>query len=191
MSKNFSTFINKYFLIISIFIIIISIFFIPFLSGNNSGVIITASTEQSDFKIITSSEFCWPLPGYTRISSYFGYRNAPTVGATSFHGGIDIPAPAGTNIISAVSGKVTKTGFMGSGGCSVVVQCNNYTIIFHHVSPNFLVQAGDYVSQGQIIAQVGPKNIYGFSNNVYKDANRKSHKWCYYWTSFTLYNKER
>lgn len=53
--------------------------------------------------------------GYTRISSYFGYRSAPTAGATSFHGGIDIPAPPGTNIIAAISGQVTFTGFMGSG----------------------------------------------------------------------------
>lgn len=30
---------------------------------------------------------------------------------------------------------------------------------------------GDYVLKGQIIAKVGPKNVYGFSNNVYKDAS--------------------
>ena len=60
-------------------------------------------------------------------------------GATNFHGGIDIPAPPGTNIISAISGTVTYTGFMGSGGCTVVVQGDKYSIVCHHVSPNFLV----------------------------------------------------
>ena len=63
----------------------------------------------------------------------------PLHGATNFHGGIDIPAPPGTNIIAAISGRVTYTGFMGSGGCTVVVQGNNYSIVCHHVSPNFLV----------------------------------------------------
>ena len=60
-------------------------------------------------------------------------------GATNFHGGIDIPAPPGTNIISAINGRVTYTGFMGSGGCTVVIQGDKYSIVCHHISPNFLV----------------------------------------------------
>lgn len=62
---------------------------------------------------------------------------------------------------------------MGSGGCSVVVSNENYTVTFHHVSPNYIVSVGDYVVQGQIIAHVGPKNVYGFSNNPYKDNSRE------------------
>lgn len=61
---------------------------------------------------------------------------------------------------------------MGSGGCTVVVQNDQYTVVFHHINPNFLVHAGEFVTQGQIIAQVGPKNVYGFSNNPYKDSER-------------------
>ena len=169
MSKKLFNIIKIYFFIISFFIILISIFFIPAFSKititNNS------QNELSNFKIITSNNITWPVPGYTRISSYFGYRTAPTVGATSFHGGVDIPAPSGTNIISAISGKITKTGFMGSGGCSVVIQNNCYTVIYHHVSPNYIVKVGDFVVQGQIVAHVGPKNVYGFSNNPYRDGN--------------------
>ena len=60
-------------------------------------------------------------------------------GATNFHGGIDLPAPPGTNIIAAISGTVTYTGFMGSGGCTVVLQGAEYSTVYHHVSPNFLV----------------------------------------------------
>lgn len=129
--------------------------------------------------------------GYTRISSPFGYRGAPTAGATNFHGGIDLPAPPGTNIISAISGKVTYTGFMGSGGCTVVVQNEQYTIVFHHINPTYLVSPGDHVSQGQIIAQVGPKNVYGYSNNPYKDANREPHKRSDDRPTLTFYSKNR
>ena len=57
-------------------------------------------------------------------------------------------------------------------GCTVVVQNDDYTVIFHHISPNFLVSPGQNVTQGQVIAQVGPKNVYGFPNNPYKDSNR-------------------
>lgn len=173
--QNFNQMLRKYFILIFIFVILICIFFIPFLSDDNyknsfANSSLESSDNQSIYHEITSNKICWPLPGYTRISSPFGYRGAPTAGATSFHGGIDIPAPEGTNITSAITGTVTRTGFMGSGGCSVVVQNNDYTVIFHHISPNYLVKPGDYVVQGQIIAQVGPKNIYGFANNPYKDS---------------------
>lgn len=173
-SKSLNTLLRNYFLTVSICVTLICIFFIPFISNKTltTTPVSNTTTQQSINQTITSDEMYWPLPGYTRISSPFGYRGAPTAGASSFHGGIDIPAPAGTNIISAISGKVTRTGFMGSGGYSVVIQNDNYTIIFHHISPNYLVQVGDYVTQGQVIAQVGPKNVYGVPNNPYRDSNR-------------------
>lgn len=189
MSNNLFSIIKNYFITISIFIILISIFFIPAFS--NVTITNTSQNELPNHQIITSTDIIWPLPGYTRISSYFGYRTAPTIGATSFHGGVDIPSPSGTNIISAISGKVTKTGFMGSGGCSVVIQNDCYTIIYHHVSPSYIVKVGDFVVQGQIVAHVGPKNVYGFSNNPYRDGNRESYKRGYNWASFAFYCEEK
>ena len=186
---NINSLTKTFFIIIFVTIIIISTFSIPFL--NNVTITNPTNAETNFTQIISSKNICWPLPGYTRISSPFGYRNLPTAGATTFHGGIDLPAAAGTNIISAISGKVTRTGFMGSGGCSVVVENEQYTIILHHISPNYLVQPGQCVNQGQIIAQVGPKNVYGFSNNPYKDSNRQSHKWSNNRISFTFYCKSQ
>lgn len=182
---NFNSLIKTFMIISFITFILITIFSIPFL--DNITITTSAENENSIAVPISSNNLCWPLPGYTRISSPFGYRASPTAGATNFHGGIDLPAPAGTNIISAISGTVTKTGFMGSGGCSVVVENNQYTVIFHHISPHYLVHAGEYVNKGQIIAQVGPKNVYGFANNPYKDSNRKSNKWCNNRLSFTFH----
>lgn len=40
--------------------------------------------------------------------------------------------------------------------------------MFHLI---FLFIHGDFVNQGDLIANVGPKNIYGFSNNYFKDAS--------------------
>ena len=170
MTNHFSKIIKFYLSIIIFFTLFISIFFIPFYS--NTEILFDSDTSSQITKVISpTSGLCWPLPGYTKISSPFGYRTAPTAGATNFHGGIDLPAPPGTNIISAINGKVTYTGFMGSGGCTVVVQNEQYTIIFHHINPQFLVHPGEYVTQGQIIAQVGPKNVYGFPDNPYRDEN--------------------
>ena len=169
MFQKISTTLKNYFIITLILIFFICIFFIPFLSNIPPNI-----TQNNTIQtiLISNNNFYWPLPGYTRISSYFGYRNIPTQGATSFHGGIDIPAPSGTNIVSSISGTVTYIGFMGSGGCTIIITNNAYSTIYHHISPNYIVKKGDHVYQGQIIAHVGPKNIYGISNNPYKDSSR-------------------
>lgn len=39
----------------------------------------------------TYDEFCWPLPnGCNNITYYFGLRQKPTLGASSYHLGLDI-----------------------------------------------------------------------------------------------------
>ena len=190
MTIKLSNLVKMYICAIYILIIFISVFFVPFY--NETTIVSDISGNTKIEKVIsTSGDLCWPLPGYTTISSPFGYRNAPTAGATNFHGGIDLPAPQGTYIISAISGKVISTSFMGSGGCTVVVQNDKYTVIFHHINPNFLVSPGDLVMQGQVIAQVGPKNVYGFPNNPYKDTNRKSNQWSNYWSTPSFYCKDK
>lgn len=41
------------------------------------------------------------------------------------------------------------------------------------MDPNFLVYPNQKVYKGQIIAKVGPKNVYGVPNNPYKDSTGK------------------
>lgn len=129
------------------------------------------SSEISHNFDISNSYFYWPVPGYTRISSHFGKRNSPTSGASTYHLGIDIPAPNGTNLVAPFNSIVTFAGFEGSGGYTISLKSQNLEFIYHHVSPNYIIHAGDYISSGQIIGQVGPKNVYGVKNNPYKDSN--------------------
>jgi len=119
----------------------------------------------------SSSVFAWPTPGYTRITSYFGYRNAPTSGAGKFHSGIDIGASSGAEVIATFSGTVTYVGFLGANGFSIQISNGEYLSTYSHLSPHFLVYKGQYVNQGDIIGTVGPKNVYGVPNNPYKDSN--------------------
>lgn len=125
--------------------------------------------EKYGESITLSNEYMWPIPGYTRISSYFGKRSSPTAGASSSHKGLDIPAPFGTNLVAISNGKITYTGFKGSGGYTITYACDNYTISYCHVSPNYIVSANQYIKKGEIIGQVGPKIVYGVPNNRYKD----------------------
>ena len=150
-------------------ILIIPSLFIPTIA-NNFNIVITKPEISGKLDIYNSS-FCWPIPGYTRISSYFGKRTSPTAGASSFHQGIDIPAPSGTNLVAVFNGTVTYTGFNGSGGFAIHIQNENLQFIYHHVSPDYIIHVGEKVYVGQIIGHVGPKNVYGVKNNPYKDSN--------------------
>ena len=149
---------------------LISVFFTIIICSKN----INIDTDSFQFNTTiykVSQDYIWPTPGYNTITSRFGYRTAPTSGASSYHGGIDIAAPAGSNIVATCSGKVTYTGFYGAGGFTVIIKSGDLSFEYCHVSPNFLVSVNDYVSQGDVIAKVGPKNVYGVSGNKYKDAN--------------------
>lgn len=160
---------NIIFKVIS-FTILFCIIFIPFINSNSS-----FEVQYSDSLIFYGSKnFAWPIPGYTTLSSYFGKREAPTLGASTYHTGIDIPAPEGTNLIATCNGKITFTGFLGGGGYTITLSTDDgLKITYCHVSPNYIVSEGDLITQGQIIGYVGPKYVYGVSGNIYSDSNGK------------------
>ena len=165
----FSSFLKPFYHIIFflfIFILFITLFFIPFMSNEDLLVGLEGKEiVKSDFG------FVWPIPGYNTITSPFGKRVSPTAGASNFHKGIDIGAPEGTVLIAAVDGTITFAGFLGGGGYTITLSKDNLKITYCHVSPNFLVEVGQEVLRGQIIAQVGPKYVYGVPGNTYHDAN--------------------
>lgn len=120
-----------------------------------------------------TDEFWWPIgvnepnesgvyidepSNYTYISSYFGYREAPTAGASTYHEGIDIPAPEGTPIVAALDGTVTIIYDASDGntcGNGVVLShANGMETLYCHAS-KIDVSLGDNVAQGTIIAEVG------------------------------------
>lgn len=160
-------FINKLISIIMFFSITICFLFIPILSQSTS----FSDIQNSQLIFYGNNNYAWPIPGYTKISSYFGKRNAPTTGASTYHKGIDIPAPEGTPLLASCDGKITFTGFLGGGGFTITLTTpEKLKISYCHVSPNYIVSVGDSVLQGQIIGTVGPKHVYGISGNTYKDS---------------------
>lgn len=96
----------------NIFIFFIVLFFlIIFLSLFENGKVFSGYTVQTEKEFLSdtsfhyseNSIFSWPVFGYYTISSKFGYRISPTTGASSYHSGVDIPAPEKTNIYSISS----------------------------------------------------------------------------------------
>lgn len=117
MSGSFFNLHIKIVIIIFIFIIFIIIFYSSAILGNpnlqNSLNTVSSSISNSEnysnyhnnikTSYISNTNFIWPVPGFTTISSPFGYRYSPTYGASTYHSGIDIPASPGTNIFAAQS----------------------------------------------------------------------------------------
>ena len=167
-----SSFFYTSFILLILFILLCFSTTVSIISSKSEVSVINGNIVLPEELIINSSysKFLWPTPGFTTITSYFGYRNAPTSGASSYHSGIDIGAPEGTKILAIFSGTVTYTGFSGAGGFTVTVKSKEFTASYCHVSPQFIVSVGEYVLKGTTIANVGPKNVYGVLNNPYKDS---------------------
>lgn len=186
-------FLKQYFYIFIIILAVLTILlsiFIPSLS--EYGIISTYVPVNNNEPMsidISSSKFTWPTPGYTYITSPFGARYSPITGEPSYHYGTDIGAPEGTTILAIFSGQVTNIGFMGANGYTVTVTNGNISASYSHVSPNFIVYTGQYVSQGTPVAVVGPLNVYGVPNNPYRDYNGNPTNRFNNWSPFTLKHK--
>ena len=103
----------------------------------------------------SNGELMWPLKGYHRISSPFGWRNAPIGSGGERHRGIDIPAPTGTPVYSATDGVVISSGWNGSYGNAVMIKYTNNIVIVYGHNSSLVVSAGQRVSKGQVISLVG------------------------------------
>ena len=169
MSNSFSVPFKTFFIFIIFMLILISVFFIPIFPDSLYSY--STSLNQNYIIDISSSGYAWPSPGYTTINSYFGYRTSPTAGASSYHSGLDIGAPEGSKLIAVTSGQITFASFLGGGGYTITLTSGNIKFTYCHVSPNYIVKVGDYVSQGQVIGYVGPKYVYGVKGNQYFDEN--------------------
>ena len=114
------------------------------------------------------SEFTAPFRmnvNYT-ITSPFGSRSDPFTGEESFHSGIDLWAPAGTDIVASAGGKVYKTGYEANGlGNYVKIQHDvsgvTYYTAYGHMLDNSIV-----VSEGQIVKAGDKLGIIGQSGRA-------------------------
>ncbi len=116
---------------------------------------VSSVSSSSSHSKKSVSGYIWPLPGYTTVSSDYGYRTDPFSGDTSFHSGIDIPAPAGTPIVASASGRVEWASYSSSAGNWIGISHGSgvYTVYMHMSA--MLVSEGEEVSAGQTIGLVG------------------------------------
>ncbi|MEN3046633.1 MAG: peptidoglycan DD-metalloendopeptidase family protein [Candidatus Hydrothermales bacterium] len=89
------------------------------------------------------------------IVSGFGYRKDPFTGRIKLHEGVDVSSGFGAPVISTAKGKVTYSGWREGYGLTVEIDHGNgFKTIYAHNSKN-LVQVGESVERGEIIALMG------------------------------------
>lgn len=91
-----------------------------------------------------------PITG--TITSRFGNRESIR---THNHTGLDIAAPYGTEIKAAAGGTVTWSGYKGSYGNLVIIDCGNGVEIYYGHCSKLNVKEGQEVKAGDIIGKVG------------------------------------
>ena len=108
--------------------------------------------------IIDKGRLNYPLASKGVVTTYFGAIDDLHSYA---HTGVDFAVPQGTAILSAESGEVTDAGWeadgLVNGGYSVVIKHDNgnYTAYCHIREGGIMVEVGQRVVRGQIIAEVG------------------------------------
>ena len=123
-------------------------------SGSNSG-----GGSSGGGSATSLSNLQWPVPSCTLITSRFGYRVAPTTGASTYHGGLDIGAGMGASIVAAGAGDVIYAGANGGyGNCVMIDHGNGVVTVYAHMS-SIGVSYGQYVTAGQYVGAVGSTGV--------------------------------
>ncbi|MDO4486026.1 MAG: peptidoglycan DD-metalloendopeptidase family protein [Bacillota bacterium] len=127
------------------------------LSEGELDILYESRSKAIDVSELSTGEFTFPASG--EITSSFGYRNAPTAGASSYHEAIDIGAAAGSDVAAADGGQVTYCGWYGGKGNMVRIKHGNGTYTEYSHLQGYTVQKGDAVAKGQTIGLVGSTGV--------------------------------
>lgn len=124
-------------------------------------------TQQPSYTAPTS-DFIWPVPGFSYISSPFGLRDLAgstdhkgmDVGDANIAGGTVVASRSGT-VVSANNSCTHNYGKDDSCGCGggygnyvVIAHDGTYSTLYGHMA-SICVTVGEYVQQGQEIGYVG------------------------------------
>lgn len=96
------------------------------------------------------------LPTTGDVTSRFGWRNSPIGRGNEYHPGIDFANNIGTPIVATADGQVVKSSDTGDGyGKMVQIDHGNGIVTIYGHNSQLLVQVGQTVKKGQVIAALG------------------------------------
>jgi len=97
----------------------------------------------------------WPSPGYTRITSPFGYRIHPIYKTRKLHTGIDIAVSAGGTVTAAQSGTIIYADWYGGYGKCIMIDHGGGIVTLYAHNSKLKVKVGQQVSIGESISEAG------------------------------------
>jgi len=136
--------------------------------GENSQQEEQPPKQEAETPKYTGGKMAWPVPGFYRITSSFGYRIHPVYNTKRFHSGIDIGSNYngntktsiyGANFVAAQDGTVIFAGLMpslesGYGRCVIIDHGGGISTLYGHGS-QILVSTGQKVKKGTPVMKVG------------------------------------
>jgi murein DD-endopeptidase MepM/ murein hydrolase activator NlpD len=121
------------------------------------GLLLTVAPDMAQAlpSTIATSDSVDPYPAYIYpvhgvLTSRFGWRWG------RMHKGIDIAAAIGTPVVASAEGTVTYADWNNGGfGNLIKIQHNDGSETLYAHNSKLLVHQGEYVDQGQVIAEMG------------------------------------
>ncbi|MDR2339698.1 MAG: M23 family metallopeptidase [Deltaproteobacteria bacterium] len=116
---------------------------------------LSAALEGSS-SLLAVTPYANPVPN-GKVSSLFGYRSSPfRGGGLDFHQGLDLSAPIGSPVYAPADGVVLSSDWSKSGYGRMVTLDHGFGLStrYAHLSES-LVEVGDEVKRGDMIAKVG------------------------------------
>lgn len=112
----------------------------------------------------------WPIDRtkLKNVSSLYGMRVHPRYGTWRMHEGVDLSAPKGTSVYATGNAVVLRAGWQP--GYGYLIELNHgfgYKTRYGHLSKMY-VHAGDSVTRGQVIADVGNTGVSSGSHLHYE-----------------------
>lgn len=112
----------------------------------------------------------WPIDRtkLKYVSSLYGMRMHPRYGTWRMHEGVDLSAPKGTSVYATGNAVVVRAGWRP--GYGYMIELNHgfgYKTRYGHLSKMY-VSAGDSVTRGQVIADVGNTGVSSGSHLHYE-----------------------
>jgi len=117
-------------------------------------VLVSTARKRLDERTDYAGGFEWPASG--RISGVYGSQRVLNGEPRRPHYGLDIAAPTGTPVRAPADGVITLAhpDMYYSGGTLILDHGQGLSSSFLHLS-RVLVEVGDEVEQGQVIAEIG------------------------------------
>lgn len=98
----------------------------------------------------------WPEGFNINARSPYGWRRHPITGRRTFHHGVDVAMPVGTELRAPADGVILHKGSGASGGYTLIVKHSDtlHTVYYHLQKPSHLAK-GAKVKRGDVIAHSG------------------------------------